>query len=262
MQHQKPMTEHDENALQPPQLSGIELRMLGALMEKQLTTPDQYPLTVNAIITACNQKSNREPVSNYTQGEVVRTLQELQGRRFVQNERGSRADKFSQHFIKHLELGKKHQALLCVMMLRGPQTISELNTRTQRMVEFTDKQDLEHTLDRLCNRAVPYVIRLSQQPGQRGERFTHLFSGTPSQPTLSGNGSTFAEKSATAYDNDDFANTSMTPATSVERNASNAEIEDLQYQVRALTEESKLLKQHIARLYELTGHELSAAVEE
>ena len=256
------MTESDNIAQPPPQLAGIELRVLGALMEKQLTTPDQYPLTVNGIITACNQKSNREPVSNYTQGEIVRTLQELQHKRFVVNEYGSRADKYSQHLIKHLQLGKKHQALLCVMMLRGPQTLSELNTRTQRMVEFTDKEDLEHTLNRLCNRAVPYVVRLSQQPGQRGERFTHLFSGVPSHSAFAGNDTSFSAKLDETPDNDERVDLSTTAKTSVGQNTKNEEIADLQLQISALTEQSMLLRQQIARLYQLTGHELDAVVDE
>lgn len=252
------MTDSDHIDPQPPQLTGIELRVLGALMEKQLTTPDQYPLTVNGIITACNQKSNRDPVSNYSQGEIVRTLQELQSKRFVNKEHGSRAEKFSQHFIKQLELGKKHQAVLCVMMVRGPQTLSELNTRTQRMVDFTDKEDLEHTLDRLCNREIPYTIRLSQQPGQRGERFTHLFSGTPSQSRSVGT------NPGTNPDNLEYANT---PATTegvgaVEQHSRDAKIEALEIQLGALSEESGLLKKQIARLYQLTGHEVDADVHE
>lgn len=162
-----------------PQLTTIELRVLGVLMEKQLTTPDQYPLTLNSVITACNQKSSREPISNYNQGEVHRALQELDNKHFIRKERSSRSEKFSQQFMHHLELGRNQQAILCVMMLRGPQTVSELNTRTQRMYEFADKDELEHCIDRLCNREVPYAIRLGHQPGQRGERISHLFCGTP-----------------------------------------------------------------------------------
>jgi len=126
---------------EPPQLTAIELRVLGVLMEKQLTTPDQYPLTVNSIISACNQKSSRDPVTSYEQGEVVRTLRGLEDKRFVKKEYGSRADKYTQQFILHLELTKKHQAILCLLMLRGPQTLSELSTRTQRVELFIDKDE-------------------------------------------------------------------------------------------------------------------------
>ncbi len=173
----QPGSEAGEQAT-APQLTAIELRVLGAFMEKQLTTPDAYPLTLNSIATACNQKSSRDPVSNYQQGDLKRALQGLIDKKFVEQEYGSRAEKYSQRFIKYLELGKKQQALLCVMMLRGPQTISELDTRTQRMCEFTNREDLEHCVDRLCNREIPFAIRLGQQPGQRGERIGHLFSGT------------------------------------------------------------------------------------
>ena len=256
------MTEKPYIAQKPPQLVGIELRVLGALMEKQLTTPDQYPLTVNGIMTACNQKSSREPISNYTTGDIIRTLKELQGTGFVNHEYGSRSEKFSQHFIKHLELGKKHQALLCVMMLRGSQTISELDTRTQRMVEFTDKEDLEHTLDRLCNREVAYVTRLSQQPGQRGERFTHLFSGVPSQSTPDSRDVPISAVSAVPAGNDERASASVAAKSSVEQSGKSAEMEELRFQVSALTEESRLLKQQIARLYQLTGHALDAVEDE
>ncbi len=169
----------DDSANTAPQLSAIELRVIGVLMEKQLTTPDAYPLTLNSIVTACNQKSSREPISNYTQGEVDRTLLVLCDRKLVRLERGSRANKYEQLFMQQLELGKQHQAVLCVMMLRGPQSFSELQTRTQRMFDFSDKAVLAHCIDRLCNRDIPFATRLAQQAGQRGERVTHLFSGTP-----------------------------------------------------------------------------------
>lgn len=245
----------DQNPQQPPLLLSIELRILGALMEKQLTTPDQYPLTLNTLITACNQKSSRDPVSNHTQGEIARALQQLQHKKFVNKEYGSRAEKFSQYFIKHLELGKKHQALLCVMMLRGAQTLSELNTRTQRMVEFSDKEDLEHTLDRLCNREIPYVSRLSQQPGQRGERFTHLFSGTPEHSVPS---------DIPESDNDDVnQNTVREPSTDThssadtptEQDSTNAEIAALRLELDVLAEELQTTRQQLTRLYQLTGYE-------
>ena len=255
------MTEPDNDARQPPQLVSMELRVLGALMEKQLTTPDQYPLTLNSIITACNQKSNREPVTNYSQGDIARTLQELQHRQLVNKEYGSRSDKFSQHFIKHLELGKKHQALLCVMMLRGPQTLSELNTRTQRMVDFTGKEDLEHTVDRLCDREVPFVVRLSQQPGQRGERFAHLFSGAPGRSASSYTDTPVTTGSSAPPGNDAFANTPNDTAASTERDTGNAEIDALQEQLTLLRKESSLLKQQITRLYQLTGHDLDTGDE-
>ncbi len=252
-----------------PQIISIELRVLAALMEKELTTPDQYPLTLNSLISACNQKSSRDPVTQYNQGEVVRALQQLQQQRFVDKEFGSRAEKYSQRFIKHLELGKKHQALLCVMMLRGPQTLSELNTRTQRMVDFAGKEDLEHTLDRLCSREVPYVVRLSQRPGQRGERFAHLFSGNPVGNPVgapAGNANARASGNAasspsamqnTGTDTGSVAAATASRSESVQGTStpsdSQTQIESLQEQIDTLTQETNVLKQHVAKLLQLNG---------
>jgi len=221
-----------------PQLTSIELRVLGALMEKQLTTPDVYPLTLNSLLTACNQKSSRDPISHYQQGEVLRTLQELQDKQFVRKEPGSRADKFSQQFISRLELGKKHQAVLCVMALRGPQTLSELNTRTQRMFEFS-KEELQHCIERLCNRETPYVIRLGQQAGQREERFGHLFSGVPDLPSSSADipAATVAPTANTKQD-DTITRLEM-------------EVASLQEAVRSLQSETSDLKKQLDELYQL-----------
>lgn len=235
-----------------PQLLSTELRVLGVLMEKQLTTPDQYPLTLNSVITACNQKSSREPITNLTQGEVARALQELDTKHFVRKERSSRAEKFTQQFMNHLQLGRKQQALLCVMMLRGPQSLSELNTRTQRMCDFTDKEDLEHTVDRLCTREIPYVVRLTQQPGQRGERFAHLFNSDATRggtrASISGSETRIQEQAAPTE--------SMSDATHT--NTDQAKIEQqvvrLNKQVETLEAQTSELKQQINKLYDLTGH--------
>lgn len=247
-------TEHtntSENA--PPQLSAIELRVLGVLMEKQLTTPDQYPLTLNSVTTACNQKSSREPISSYNQGEVHRALQALDNKKFVRKERSSRSEKFSQQFTHHLELGRNHQALLCVMMLRGPQTVSELNTRTQRMHEFSDKDELEHCIDRLCNRQVPYAIRLEHQPGQRGERITHLFSGTPTVHN------SIVQQDSDKPDTQDEPNLSSSP---IKNHTPDDRVAKLESEVAALTEnikslraETTELKQQVAALSKLSDNE-------
>ena len=237
--------QEEESAPQAPQLTAIELRVLGALMEKQLNTPDQYPLTVNSIITACNQKSSREPISNYQQGEVVRALQGLEDKKYVRREFGSRSDKYSQHFMHQLELGKKHQALLCVMMLRGPQTLSELGTRTQRMNQFNDKDELSHCIDRLCEREIPYAIRLGHQPGQRGERFGHLFCGVPEMGDFSDTAeSSRASSASSKADQETVALLEL-------------EVAELSDNVKTLQAENAALKQQMDRLYELTGHSLS-----
>lgn len=244
------MEDQDDNVAedsQPPQLTAIELRVLGALMEKQLTTPDQYPLTVNSILTACNQKSSREPITNYQQGELVRALQGLQDKRFIRKEFGSRADKYSQLFIQQLELGKKHQALLCLMMLRGPQTLSELNTRTQRMELFSDRDELTHCIERLCERELPYAISLGHQPGQRGERFGHLFSGTPDVNYTPP--SAIVSNKLSRMSEDDQDTLSLLES----------EISDLNKSVQELKSENVVLRRQLESLYQLTGHLLPSA---
>lgn len=236
------MQDSDNNATPSvPQLLSAEARVLGSLMEKQLNTPDQYPLTLNSLMSACNQKSSRDPVTNYTQGEVARTLIELENRKFVQKEYGSRAEKYSQNFIHSLGLTKKHQALLCVMLLRGPQTLSELNTRTQRMVEFSDKNELQHTLDRLCDREVPFAVRLSQQPGQRGERFAHLFSGAPTAATQAH----AATSTSTASEEPSRLTHSGTDNHSNPSTQLQDEVSQLKQEVAALKQEFSELKQQL-----------------
>ena len=239
------MQDQDNNITedsQPPQLTAIELRVLGALMEKQLTTPDQYPLTVNSILAACNQKSSRDPITNYQQGELVRTLQCLEDKRFIRKEYGSRADKYSQLFIKQLELGKKHQAVLCLMMLRGPQTLNELNTRTQRMELFSDKDELIHCIDRLCEREIPYAIRLGHQPGQRGERFGHLFSGTPDVDHIQPSAIVSNKPSRMSKNDQDTLS------------LLESEVDELSKSVQELKSENMLLRLQLESLYQLTGH--------
>ncbi len=241
---EEPDNDQQGEALQVPQLTAIELRVLGALMEKQLTTPDQYPLTVNSIITACNQKSSREPISNYQQGEVVRTLQGLEDKRFVRKEYGSRADKYSQLFIQQLELGKKQQALLCLMMLRGPQTLSELDTRTQRMELFSDRDELTHCLERLCERELPYAVRIAAQPGQRGDRFTHLFCGMPDIEQIQASAASSRRAPRSSQDDRDALS------------LLESELDDLSKSMQELVSENRELRQQLERLYELTGHTL------
>lgn len=240
-----PIENSDEESTKAPQLLEIELRVLGVLMEKQLTTPDAYPLTLNSIITGCNQKSSREPISNYQQGEIARALQSLEDRDFMRRERGSRSDKYDQQFMNRLGLGKKQQALLCVMMLRGPQSLSELGTRTQRMCEFADKEDLELCVDRLSEREIPYTIRLGQQPGQRGERIGHLFSGLP-----------------TVYPRTEQNAVATTPVAHTAEQDETVELLELEVaglteKVAALGAENAVLKQQVTELYKLTGHAIA-----
>ncbi len=230
---------------QVPQLSAIELRVLGTLMEKQLTTPDQYPLTVNSILNACNQKSSREPITNYQQGEVVRTLQGLDDRHFVRKEYGSRAEKYSQQFMSYLELGKKQQAVLCLMMLRGPQTLSELYTRTQRMALFTDRDELAHCVERLCERAMPLATTLASQSGRRGERFSHLFCGLPDPSQIDAHSPVKGDQFLGMHGDATAADT---------LSLLESEVAELRDTISALQRENRIIRQQLERLHELTGH--------
>ncbi|MGQ7846078.1 YceH family protein [Granulosicoccus sp. 3-233] len=227
---------------EPPQLTAIELRVLGALMEKQLTTPDQYPLTVNSLLNACNQKSSREPITNYQQGEIVRTLQGLVDKDFVRKEYGSRADKFSQLFMPRLELGKKQQAVLCLLMLRGPQTLSELHARTQRMELFTDRDELTHCVERLCDRELPFVTRMGAQSGQRGERFGHLFCGMPDLAQGRSSASDESRHSRSRQDEREMLA------------LLESDVNELNKSMHRLESENRTLRRQLEDLYQLTGH--------
>lgn len=251
----------------PPNLNAIELRVLGVLMEKQLTTPEQYPLTLNSVITACNQKSSRDPITQYNQGEVSRALNELDTKHFIRRERGSRAEKFEQHLMNELNLGRKQQALLCVMMLRGPQTISELSTRTQRMCDFIDREELELCIERLCSREVPYTIRLSHQAGQRGERITHLFSGEPLEKTPEPKESAATQTASVPTNEADMAKRTRADAThSASQDSENvselrAQVDELHTMVKSLQQESSTLKEQLERLYALSGQNITTHAE-
>lgn len=160
-------------------LNAMEARILAALMEKQLSTPDQYPLTLNSLQLACNQKTNREPVSNYEVGALQRSLSELQDRQLIAIDYGARAARYDQRLTRVLGLDKPTQAILTVLLLRGAQTLSEIFTRTQRLAEFSSPQALEEKLETLCAKTKPLIIHIPRQAGQREDRYTHLLSGQP-----------------------------------------------------------------------------------
>lgn len=175
-------TTEEQNAVADdgqPMLTDVEARVLGALMEKQLTTPDAYPLTLNSLVTACNQKTSREPVMNLENGAVQRCLNQLRDRSLVEVEYGSRAERYRQRLSRALHQAKEEHAIFAVMMLRGPQTVSELYTRTQRMFEFDSPGDVEDLLDKLLGRLKPLIRKMPRQPGMREDRYMHLLCGEP-----------------------------------------------------------------------------------
>ena len=165
----------------------VELRVLGCLLEKQRTTPDQYPLSLNALRLACNQTTNRDPVVAYTESEIHDALQQLARRGWTRlaSGAGSRAVKYRHLFDEALVLGDDELAVLCVLMLRGPQTPGELNQRTPRLHSFGGLDEIHETLDRLAGRDL--VVRLDRRPGQKEERYRHLLGGddAPSAATRS-----------------------------------------------------------------------------
>jgi hypothetical protein len=163
------------------------VRVLGVLLEKDITTPEYYPMTVNAIVNACNQKSNREPVVNYDEQTVMRTLEALRARALAGVVSGGsyRVPKYSHRFSEVLNLGRRELALMCELMVRGPQTLGELRTRASRMYDFSDLDEVETCLRGLANRSgQPLVKQLQQQPGTKEPRWGHLLSGEPKLSAL------------------------------------------------------------------------------
>ena len=156
-------------------LSPCELRLLGSLVEKQATTPETYPLTLNALQLACNQKTSREPVMNLELGELGAALRQLEGRGLVRLVMGSRADRWEQRLDKALELVHPQVVLLALLMLRGPQTLGELLTRSNRLHDFDDLAEVQHQLERLAARGL--ACQLPRQSGQREDRYMHLLGG-------------------------------------------------------------------------------------
>ncbi len=158
-------------------LSATEARVLGCLIEKEATTPEQYPLTLNAIHLACNQKTNREPIMELSLGEVGHCMRQLDPRNLVRSQHGARAERYEHRFNTVFSLTKQQQALICVLMLRGPQTLSELMTRTERLASFGDLDEVKHTLERLSQRENSLIERIPRASGQREDRYVHLLCG-------------------------------------------------------------------------------------
>jgi uncharacterized protein YceH (UPF0502 family) len=160
-------------------LTDVEVRVLGSLIEKQLTTPEYYPLTLNALTAACNQKSNRDPVVNYDDTTILAAIDNLRDRNLVYLFYGSnsRAVKYKHMVNSVYELDPAGVAVMAVLFLRGPQTIGELRERTGRLHEFSGLSEVQETLDELARRDEPLVVRLERQPGQKEARYAHLLSG-------------------------------------------------------------------------------------
>ena len=214
-------------------LSLNETRVLGALIEKEHTTPDQYPLSLNALTLACNQKSNRDPVLNLSEIDVQDSIDTLIKKGLISEVAfGSRVKKYRQRFgnteFSEFSFSKKELAILCILFLRGPQTPGELRTRTNRLCEFSDVNDVDNTLKDFIERTGDNcLMQLPREPGKRESRYAHLFSG------------------------DDFSAYVHTPANSDHNTSTNAShtanhderLNVLEQEVSQLKEDLTLLKQ-------------------
>ncbi|HEX8921292.1 MAG TPA: YceH family protein [Pyrinomonadaceae bacterium] len=168
-------------------LSETEVRVLGSLVEKQITTPEYYPLTLNALTNACNQKSNRDPVVSFSEPTVTQAIESLREKNLVYVFYGStsRVPKYKHMMPEVFQLGQREVALLCVLMLRGPQTTGELKERAGRLAEFPSLAEVEETLNSLGTReSEPLIVKLPRQPGQKEARYAHLLAGDVSADYL------------------------------------------------------------------------------
>ncbi len=179
-------------------LNEIEARVVGALVEKQLTTPEYYPLTLNALVSACNQKNNREPVMTLDADTVSAAIENLRDRNLVYVFYGStsRVPKYKHMLPSYYTLEPDETALLAVLLLRGLQTLGELRERTGRMHTFNGLGEVQEALDRLARRDEPLVVKLERQPGRKEARFAHLLSGEVAQAETAEIGSSAASRPA------------------------------------------------------------------
>jgi uncharacterized protein YceH (UPF0502 family) len=191
------------------ELNPVEARVIGSLGEKQLTTPQQYPLSLNSLLLACNQTSNRDPVVSYDEGTVETALGSLKDSglvRFVHPSHGRSVIRYRQVVDERFGLDEKGLSILSVLLLRGPQTIGELRIRTERMAAFESAADIENELVRLSEHPEPFVRRLQRQPGQKEERWTQLLTGEiASLPTTEADRHTEPQGDTPARRTDDMA---------------------------------------------------------
>ncbi|WP_122856362.1 YceH family protein [Pseudomonas viridiflava] len=205
------------------QLSSTEVRILGCLIEKQATNPETYPLTLNALVLACNQKTSRDPVVNLTQGQVGQSLRALEGQGLTRLVMGSRADRWEHKVDKGLELVPAQVILTGLLLLRGPQTVNELLTRSNRMHDFEDAEQVVHQLERLIARGLATLI--PRQAGQREDRYMHALGNPEDLQAL-------------------LAQRQNAPERSTATAASNERIEELEARVAALEERLARLEQN------------------
>lgn len=176
MNHPTDPDNHDTTARDP--LHAVEARIVGCLIEKQATTPDAYPMTLNAIVVACNQKTSRDPVLDLEPGAVGHCLRQLEGRGLVGASMGARSTRYEHRFDSYYDGTPRQRALLAMLLLRGPQTVNELYTRCERMADFPDADEVRVQLERLSQRDQPLVVCVGHASGQREDRYMHLLCGS------------------------------------------------------------------------------------
>lgn len=164
-----------------PVLDAVELRVLGSLMEKSKTTPDYYPMTINSLTAACNQKTSRKPVVQYDEDTVAQALNTLKKRGLISTATGGsiRSVKYKHNFAIVFPVLPSEVAIICLLMLRGPQTPGELNTNSGRLHEFESIEEVQELLEKLSTPEMPFLMQLSRRPGQKEVRYAHLLSGIP-----------------------------------------------------------------------------------
>jgi uncharacterized protein YceH (UPF0502 family) len=169
-------------------LSEIDVRVLGALMEKEMSTPEYYPLSLNALVNACNQSSNRDPVVKYDDAMVMQSIDGLRRRGLVRaiQKSDSRVSKYSQLLSVKKELTAQESAVLCELLLRGAQTPGELKSRASRLTSFDTLEQVEAALNALIQHGSPLAVRLERRPGQKEARFAHLLAGEPTAESIDG----------------------------------------------------------------------------
>jgi len=182
-----PAQTEDETSPEPL-LDAIEARVLGSLMEKKYTTPNSYPMTLNGLVQACNQKTSRDPVMHLEPGQVGRTLNHLRDRKLVYAEFAGRTERYDEKLSHHLMLDRRLHALMCTLMLRGPQTPGELRINASRMAEFEDMDAVHEAIERLRVKKTPLITKLPRLPGKREERYAHLLCGEVDEAVITAAG--------------------------------------------------------------------------
>ena len=230
------------------ELTPMEARVIGSLIEKQITTPDQYPLSLNALVNACNQKSNRDPMMDADEATVQRTLDGLAKKHFILERSGfgSRVPKYQHRFCNTefgtLKFSPQELAIVCELLLRGAQTPGELRPRAGRMAPFTDAEQVEAVLEGLRTREDgPFVVRLARLPGRRDAQYAHLFSG----PVAGAGSSDHAEAPIAPTRAMDVAASAAAPIAAMATTATTDRVARLESEVRQLREELDALKKQL-----------------